>query len=258
MAEVLNGPPYSIPTFALSIDQFYLTHDAQQRLASDHPSNPLIQHRGQPSTHDLPLATEVLSSLRKGRQTCVPRFDKSAFDGEGDRAPEKEWEPVNEGRLTKLIIFEGWCIGFRAIPDPELQERWENAVFRRAHDGYESRLALCQLSSIQYVNNALQDYHQLFDQIDLIIHLDAEDPLFVYEWRLEQEHHLRTSHGSSMTDDEVTRFVDGYYPAYELYTDGLRTGPNCTASGQLRLILNKERNLVKHNILDEDSPELKL
>ena len=30
--------------------------------------------------------------------------------------------------------------------------------------------------------------------------------------------------GKGMSDDDVKNFVDGYYPAYELYTEGLRRG----------------------------------
>ena len=46
----------------------------------------------------------------------------------------------------------------------------------------------------------------------------------MYTWRLEQEHNLWKSKGKGMSDDDVKTFVDGYYPAYELYTEGLRRG----------------------------------
>lgn len=38
---------------------------------------------------------------------------------------------------------------------------------------------------------------------------DAENPLHVYEWRLEQEASLRQARGSGMTDAEVVDFVNG-------------------------------------------------
>ena len=38
---------------------------------------------------------------------------------------------------------------------------------------------------------------------------DAEDPLYVYAWRLEQEASLRSTKGHGMTDEQVIAFVDG-------------------------------------------------
>lgn len=38
---------------------------------------------------------------------------------------------------------------------------------------------------------------------------DAEDTLYVYAWRLEQEAALREAKGSGMTDDQVVNFVNG-------------------------------------------------
>ena len=101
----------------LSIDDFYLPRDHQARLAFSHPSNPLIQHRGQPSTHDLPLALSVLSNLLQGMETKIPSYDKSAFSGRGDRAPLERWDTVNGvgEEKKKVVILEGWCIGFRAV-----------------------------------------------------------------------------------------------------------------------------------------------
>ena len=58
--------------------------------------------------------------------------------------------------------------------------------------------------------------------------MDAADAQYAYRWRQEQEAELRAARGANgggMTDDEqVRRFVDGYYPAYELFADALREG----------------------------------
>lgn len=42
-----------------------------------------------------------------------------------------------------------------------------------------------------------------------LISSDAEDPLYVYEWRLEQEAALRKAKGAGMTDEQVVNFVNG-------------------------------------------------
>lgn len=106
-----------LPTIVLSMDDFYFPHEHQARLASNNPRNPLIQHRGQPSTHDLPLALSVLSNLLQGMETKVPSYDKSAFSGQGDRAPLERWNTVNATgeEKKKIVILEGWCVGFRAV-----------------------------------------------------------------------------------------------------------------------------------------------
>ena len=46
-------------------------------------------------------------------------------------------------------------------------------------------------------------------QFDAFIHIDAEDPQYVYKWRLQQEETTRAQKGSGMTDEQVKHFVDG-------------------------------------------------
>ena len=194
-----------------SIDDFYLTYSLQSELAASHPSNPLIQHRGQPSTHDLPLALSLFSDLRQGKVTKVPSYDKSAHGGQGDRVPKEEWAEVNRDRRhdTKVVIFEGWCVGFRALPREKLVIEWENAVRERERGDYMGRLGWNRLEDIEFVNEALQKYDQLTDQLDALIHLDAEDPMFVYEWRSGSEKKLRETTGAGMTGEGVIKFVNG-------------------------------------------------
>jgi D-glycerate 3-kinase len=50
-----------------------------------------------------------------------------------------------------------------------------------------------------------------------------------------------------MSREEVERFVDGYYPAYELFTGKLREGLFAGQDGgkgrQLRLVVGKDRRV---------------
>ena len=234
-----------IPNVVLSIDDLYLPHQAQCDLAESHPDNPLIQHRGQPSTHDLPLALSLLSDLIERRHTRVPVYDKSAFGGQGDRRPQEKWRAVNvPGQPNiQIIILEGWCVGFRALSDVDLKRAWEEAVFRREHTSYEGRLGFCSLEDVDFVNKALRSYDEITDQLDALIHIDAADPLLVYMWRQQQEKSLRESKGSGMTESQVIAFVNGYYPAYELYTDGLRAGAMKCLGKQLRLVIDQDRKV---------------
>ncbi|CAD6589834.1 MAG: hypothetical protein ASARMPRED_004285 [Alectoria sarmentosa] len=246
LAEKLRQPPHSLSTIVLSIDDLYLTHDLQSELAASHPSNPLIQHRGQPSTHDLPLALSLFSDLQQGNVTKIPRYDKSAYKGQGDRVPKEEWAEVNRdrGHKTEVVIFEGWCVGFRALPRGDLVRQWEGAVREREKGVYVGRLGWNKLENVDFVNEALRRYDQLTDQLDSLIHLDAEDPMFVYEWRSQSERKLREIKGSGMADNQVVDFVNSYYPAYELFTSNLRRGTFDKGKGrQLRLVIGRDRRI---------------
>ncbi|KAI1922903.1 hypothetical protein LOZ58_003002 [Ophidiomyces ophidiicola] len=259
----LSAPPHNIPTIAFSVDDIYLTHADQLRLAAANPENPLLQHRGQPSTHDIALGKQIFGSLKEGLPTKIPWYDKSAFDGQGDRGPEDKWKVVNDKVNTEakiqLVIFEGWCLGFRTRPEDEVRAVWKEAVKQKEIGGYDGQLAYVKLEDVLAVNNALNDYDVFTDQFDAFIHLDAENTHYVYDWRQESERELLRKFGKGMTPDQVTRFIDGYYPSYELFTPALRNGvfrPRQTDPSQLtedsaaswrgkqlRLVLDKQRKV---------------
>lgn len=147
----------------LSLDDIYLTHADQVALAEKYPSNPLLQHRGQPSTHDLALGEEVFASLAAERPTAIPQYDKSAFEGQGDRVPTTQWEVVNEQgqKKVKVVIFEGWCVGFRAWDDETLRTKWETAVYQKGNGEYNGRLGHVKFEDVKVVNDALKRYDVL-------------------------------------------------------------------------------------------------
>ncbi|KAL9640467.1 MAG: hypothetical protein Q9204_000695 [Flavoplaca sp. TL-2023a] len=245
LAHELEQAASKLRTVVLSIDDFYLNHENQTQLAADHPDNPLVQHRGQPSTHEIPLALSVLTSLRAEQETSIPSYDKSAFDGRGNRKPQNQWTTVNKAgqQPIKIVVLEGWCVGFRALDDINLTTLWLSAVELSTRGcGYQGRLGHSRLQDVKFINEALKGYDSLTDQLDALIHLDAEDLQHVYAWRLEQEDQLHQERGSGMTKAEVVKFIDGYYPSYELYTDRLRSGVFGNRVGaQLRLVIRKDR-----------------
>jgi len=147
----------------------YLPHKQQEALAKSHPSNPLVQHRGQPSTHDVKLGTELFEALLSRKPNIkIPSYDKSAFSGSGDRRPGSEWETINaEGQPpVDVVIFEGWCVGFRALSDAEAEQKWKaaKAEYESKGDGYQGRLGKLELESALFVNGKLRDYDALTDR----------------------------------------------------------------------------------------------
>ena len=160
---MLSQPHHRIPSIVLSIDDFYLPHELQKLLASRYPENDLVRLRGQPSTHDITLARSTFSSLREGKETHIPCYDKSAFSGEGDRVVENEWKTVNSiGHETiELVILEGWCVGFRALEAPVLRKKWEQATTQRKSGQYQGRLGWNCLEDVEFVNEALREYDVL-------------------------------------------------------------------------------------------------
>jgi D-glycerate 3-kinase len=257
--DTLRSEPYSLSVVTLSLDDIYLDHASQVALAQAHPSNPLLQHRGQPSTHDLALGEEVFASLAAERPTAIPQYDKSAFEGQGDRVPKTHWNVVNGAgqEKVKVVIFEGWCVGFRAWDDQTLRAKWEAAVQQKENGKYDGRLGHVKFEDVKAVNDALKRYDVLTDKLDALIHIDAENPRFVYEWRQEQERTLLAAKGTGMTEEQVNHFVDGYYPSYELFTETLREGAfkptphNPSVSNpdwqgrQLRLVVNRDRRVQR-------------
>ncbi|KIW81172.1 hypothetical protein Z517_04196 [Fonsecaea pedrosoi CBS 271.37] len=254
LKSTLSSPPHNLSVVVFSLDDLYLTHGDQVALAQSHPDNPLLQHRGQPSTHDIPLALSVFASLKQNKPTKIPRYNKAAFSGQGDRVPESEWEKVNTdpSNPVRVVLFEGWCVGFRPLAQEALESKHAAAVAAlqksTTDNPYHGRLGHNTLKSITTINEALHKYDEITTQLDAFIHIDALDPQYVYKWRLEQEAGLRATRGSGMTDEQVKHFVDGYYPAYELYTDTLRQGvfkgiKDHWQGKQLRLVVGEDRKV---------------
>lgn len=186
------------------------------------------------------LAQQFFSALLSGQPARVPRYDKGAFSGLGDRTPESRWTPINgPGQASvRVVIFEGWCVGFRSLDPAVVEAKWRTPGSRTLHSH--------NLEHLYFINEQLKAYDAITDLFDAFIHIDAEDTEYVYAWRLQQEADLRRERGVGMTDEQVIRFVDAYYPAYELFSDGIRRGifrdrPN----RHLRLVVAKDRSVTE-------------
>ena len=180
-------------TVALSLDDFYLTHDARQRLARE--IHPLLAVRGPPGTHDVGMAGAALDQLRSKGKVALPRFDKAT----DNRTPRGTWTTV--ASPVDVVLLEGWCVGAvsqgraaLATPINDLERDEDPKAIWRT-----------------YVNDQLDGpYQPLFARLHDLILLEAPSFEVVAGWRAEQESKLRTRGLGGMDEAEIARFVAHY------------------------------------------------
>ncbi|XP_066314750.1 D-glycerate 3-kinase, chloroplastic-like isoform X4 [Miscanthus floridulus] len=206
----------------LSIDDFYLTAKEQNELRDRYPGNALLELRGNAGSHDLQFSVETLESLMKltkeGIKMKVPRYDKSAFGGRGDRADPSVWPEV--------VLFEGWMLGFKPLP---------NEVVKAVDP------------QLEVVNKNLEAYYDAWDRfIKSWIVIKIREPSCVYQWRLQAEIAMKADGKPGMSDEEVMDFVSRYLPAYHAYLPKLyKEGPNGSKPDHLLVIdIDEGRNPI--------------
>ncbi|CAA9963995.1 d-glycerate 3-kinase [Pyrenophora teres f. maculata] len=245
MVVKILSQEHNLHTITVSLDDFYKTHEELVARREQDPSNKLYRTRGQPGTHDEQLAQKFFHSLKeyKGQDKLhIPSFDKSKFNGEGDRAPESEWPTITQ--KPDVVVFEGWCVGFQPVSQAFLEERY---LLAKAGKLTINTPADHQLSHLLEVNENLKRYCDAFmgpKYFDFFIHIDTNDLRNVYTWRLQQEHKMIEAKGSGMSDEQVRAFIDGYMPSYEIYLDQLRKGLFQDKGKMVRVALNGEREIV--------------
>ncbi|GKZ26553.1 hypothetical protein AbraIFM66951_002610 [Aspergillus brasiliensis] len=247
LVQALNDE-YHYNTINISLDDLYFDHDELIQVRDNNLSNRLLRTRGQPGTHDIALAVDFFDSLSKPSEKVIPSFDKSLFKGEGGRAPQDTWLRIPADVTIDIVIFEGWCVGFQPLQEDEIARRWKHAKESSAAS-LKQTLGEHELEHLLKVNENLRQYCELFmgpQNFDFLVHLDTDDLVNVYEWRLQQEHALREKKKGAMSDEEVVQFVKGYMPAYELYLEQLRCGffSGQGGKGQLSVILDPQRKVV--------------
>lgn len=170
LRDTLQAAPHKLSVAVLSLDDLYLPHSGLVALAQAHPSNPLLNGRGQPGTHDVPLGTEVLNKLKhindspEGKGSVeLPGFDKSLFGGEGERAPG--------GTVVRapidVVLFEGWCVGFYPTSRQEVERRWARPVLGLEDSFLEKRGY--SLENVLDINERLREYVSWWDLFDTFI-----------------------------------------------------------------------------------------
>lgn len=160
----LISSPHDLSVALISIDDLYLPHSELIRVANAHPHNPLLQGRGLPGTHDIPLGTNILDSLLRINEpgargtVSIPIFDKSLHSGRGDRS--ERTTVVN--RPLDVIIMEGWCTGFYPIPAETIEERYASTRSPRSSFPYRKE-------DVHEINELLRPYVDWWSVFDTLI-----------------------------------------------------------------------------------------
>ncbi len=191
LASILNH--LGCPTLSFSLDDLYKTYAERQRLRQH---DPRLIWRGPPGTHDIQLGTQVVDQLRSPNRSSsisIPRFDKSAWQGAGDRTTPEVVEAI------EIVLFEGWFVGVQPI-DQTLFATAPPPILTTADQAFAVDM-----------NARLQDYLPLWQRLDHLILLDLLDYRLSQQWRRQAEHQAIAAGKSGMSDTDLNQFVQYFW-----------------------------------------------
>lgn len=180
-------------TATLSLDDLYKTHAERQELQK---TDPRLIWRGPPGTHDIDLGIEVIDRCLQKEQNAkilIPRFDKSAHNGSGDRIKSEAITSAD------IVLFEGWFLGVRPLAPRTLERKIE---------------PINTSEDVQFAkdsNERLKAYLPLWDKLDRLLVLYPEDYRLGKQWRTEAERQMIARGHQGMSDAEIARFVDYFW-----------------------------------------------
>lgn len=198
-------------TLSLSLDDLYKTYAERQQLQEQ---DPRLIWRGPPGTHDVALGIELLDQLRQPKRPnpiLVPRFDKSAWGGAGDRTTPESVEGID------IILFEGWFVGVRPI-NPAIFDASAPPPIQTPADQAFAR----------DMNQGLQDYLPLWERLDRLMLLYPTDYHLSQQWRRQAEQQMMATGKSGMTASQIDRFVEYFWKSLhpELFITPLTQNPS--------------------------------
>jgi D-glycerate 3-kinase len=180
-------------TLSLSLDDLYKTYSDRIQLQQQ---DSRLLWRGPPGTHDVNLGIEVLDQIRQSQNlVSVPRFDKSAHNGMGDRTTPDIVSNID------IVLFEGWFVGVRPI-DPQAFDQPPSPI-----NTYTDR------EFARDMNRQLHSYLPLWERLDHLIILYPQDYRYSLQWRKQAEHQMIAKGKSGMTDHQIEEFVDYFWRA---------------------------------------------
>ena len=183
---------------SLSIDDLYLTYRERVALAKQ---DPRLVWRGPPGTHDVALGLRTLQRLTglASEPVAVPRFDKSQYEGQGDRT-----EPLIVSSPT-IVLFEGWFVGVQPLPEAVINA--DTFVFPSPIASAGDR----QFS--RDCNHKLREYSPLWDYLHSLVVLRPGDYRLSLQWRQDAEHKMIAAGRPGLSPDEIASFVTYFWKA---------------------------------------------
>lgn len=211
-------------TLSLSLDDLYKTYSDRLALQQH---DPRLIWRGPPGTHDIELGLTVLDRLRQpnpNRLIEIPRFDKSAWGGAGDRGTLE----IITG--ADIILFEGWFVGVRPI-DPANFDTAPPPIISSSDREFARDM-----------NARLQDYLPLWQRLDRLIVLYPVDYRLSLKWRKQAEHQMIATGKSGMNDAQIEQFVEYFWRSLhpDLFIKPLRKDPRWV---DLVIEINRDRSV---------------
>jgi len=185
-------------TISISIDDLYKTY-AERQLLQQQDSR--LIWRGPPGTHDVSLGIEILDKLRQSNNhnsdnlIAIPRFNKSLFNGAGDRIKPEMVSKVD------IILFEGWFVGVRPIPENYFDFP-PPPIITEADKQFARDM-----------NQKLIEYLPLWKRLDGLIVLYPTNYRFSKQWRKEAEQEMINSGKSGMSHEKIEKFVEYFWQA---------------------------------------------
>ncbi|MFM7675931.1 MAG: hypothetical protein ACKO5F_10180 [Synechococcus sp.] len=176
---------HGLPIAVASIDDFYSPWQERQAVLA---GNPYGVWRGPPGSHDPAMAVAAIRAWRGGAPLRLPRFDKRLRGGEGDRSGH--WEGTPE-----LLLLEGWLIGCRALPEPELWRRMSEEP-DPAPGGVP--LDPAERLWLPRWNGHLERYGPLWQELAALWQLQPSDWRFPRRWRFQAEARQRRQGGDAL------------------------------------------------------------
>ena len=186
--------------FKISIDDFYKTK--KERFLLSKKIHPLLMTRGVPGTHDINILLDFFKKVKKKRFKPIklPKFNK-AID---DRYNKKFWHLIK--KRPDIVIFEGWCVGAKA----------EKSNTLKKPINYSEKTNDIKLIWRRFVNQQLQSkYKKLYNQLNCLLYLKANNFTLLKRWRLKQENKLwlknqKLSNNKIMDKREIAMFMQTY------------------------------------------------
>ncbi len=211
------APALGLQLVVASIDDLYLPWpERQRRLAG----NPFGVTRVPPGSHDLELLLECLERWRKSGFLCLPRFDKTLAQGQGDRSG---WRRQN----CDALLLEGWLMGCRAYGPGPLETALKSVDLSRPGPGRAPALTATELDWLPYWDRQLESYGPLWQACDGLWVLRPRSWSQPRRWRFQAEARQRRRGGGWLAPEALDPIVRATLCSLPplLYQDPLAADP---------------------------------